>query len=125
MKKFISNVLKSFIPATQGIIFGFTERNMKVHGFFTILVVLCGILFKISNWEWLLIFLAIGLVISAELFNTAIELTAKLLVNKLNLNYEDTRHIRDLAAGGVLIVAVFAFITGLYIFIPKILILLY
>ena len=116
LKKF----LHSFVYALDGIAYALTtQRNMKVHTLALTLVLIFGLSFKLSPIEWLCVTLASGLVISAELFNTTIENICDLLKDKLKLNFTDTTHARDLAAGAVLVAAIVASIVGLAIFVPK------
>ena len=63
------------------------------------------------------IIIVIGLVISAEIFNTSIEELVNLVSPQKN---EKAGIIKDLAAAAVLILAITALITGLIIFLPKI-----
>ena len=55
-----------------------TEQNLKIHFIVTILVVILGIVLKINFTEWAICFLLFGFVITAELMNTAIEVTVDL-----------------------------------------------
>lgn len=116
LKKF----LHSFIYALNGIFYALsTQRNMKIHAIALTFLLVFGYYFQLSLTEWSLVSLAAGLVISAELFNTAIENICDLLKNKLKLNFTDTTHARDLSAGAVLIASIVALVVGLIIFIPK------
>jgi diacylglycerol kinase len=76
-----------------------------------------GILFAISIAEWMLCLLCFGLVITAEMLNTAIE-------NLVDLA-SPQKHVlagkaKDIAAGAVLVAAIVAAIVGLIIFLPKV-----
>jgi diacylglycerol kinase len=115
LKKF----LMGFFYAGRGIISGFKERNMKFHGAATIAVIFLGIIFKLSQNEWLWILTVIGLVWSAELANTSIEDLANIVKDYEGLDYRATARTRDLAAGSVLVIAIIAAIVGLIIFVPK------
>lgn len=108
---------RSFMFALQGIrhVFG-TEANMKIHLVFTFLVIACGVFFKISDVEWMFCLLSFGLVISMEMINTAIEKMVDYLSPDFNAI---AGNIKDIAAGAVLISAIFAALTGLIIFVPK------
>ena len=66
--------------------------------------------------EWIIIALTVGIVLAAEAFNTAIEQMANFIQPNQDKKIE---HIKDLAAGGVLITAFSALIVGLIIFLPK------
>ena len=96
-----------------------SERNMKIHISIMILVILLGIGLKISLIEWILCFICFAMVISGELFNTAIEITVDLAMPKKN---EQAKRAKDIAAGGVLICALFSAFIGICIFLPKILV---
>jgi len=109
--------IKSFGYAIRGIryVFG-TEANMKIHIAISILVIICGIVFAISLTEWIFCLLCIGMVVAAEMLNTAIE-------NVVDLASPDQHPLagkaKDIAAGAVLICAIISVVIGLLIFIPK------
>ncbi len=115
------NLIKAFGHALDGWKRGLKERNVKIHLVITIFVLITSLLLKISRIEFIIIFILIALVISAELFNTAIEEICDTITASLKLHYVDTTFPRDLAAGGVLVVASIAALVGLLIFIPKLL----
>ena len=93
------------------------ERNIKIHLLAMILVSIFGFIFKLSTTEWLICLILFGVVLSAELFNTAIEVTVDLAMPEKN---EKAKLAKDAAAGAVLILAIFAAIIGIIIFAPKI-----
>jgi len=109
--------IQSFGYAIRGIrhVFG-TEANMKIHIAISVLVIICGIVFAISLSEWISCLLCIGLVVAAEMLNTAIE-------NVVDLASPEQHPLagkaKDIAAGAVLICAIISVIIGLLIFIPK------
>ena len=110
-------IINSFKYAIDGVKSALTtERNLKIHLVFMILVIIFGIFFKISLLEWLICFTLFGLVIGAELFNTAIEIVVDLAMPKIN---QKAKLAKDISAGAVLITAIFASIIGFIIFIPK------
>jgi len=109
-------LLESFSHAFDGIMTGVEERNMKIHFGFTILVVLFGLLLKISATEWCLCFVLFGLILGLELVNTAIEAVVDLVTEEYR---PLAKRAKDAAAGAVLIAAIMAAITGLIIFIPR------
>lgn len=113
------NLLNSFKYAIEGIKSAFkSERNMKVHFLMIILVCLLGIILKLSKLEWFICLILMSLVLSAELFNTALEIVVDMICKEKNAQ---AKLAKDISAGAVLIIAIAAFIIGLYIFIPKIL----
>jgi diacylglycerol kinase (ATP) len=114
--------LKSFGYAFNGIKYALTtQHNFYIHVTLTIVAIILGFILKISNTEWIAIVIVIGLVISAEIFNTAIEELVNLVSPKKN---KKAGIIKDLAAGAVLVLAMAALITGTIIFLPKLIILI-
>lgn len=108
---------KSFYHALCGIKEVFHhERNFKIHIFITSLVIISGIILKISIIEWLICLILFGIVLSLELINTAIETTVDICMPNKN---EKAKIAKDTAAGGVLIGAIISSIVGLIIFLPK------
>ena len=81
-------------------------------------VIVAGFLFDVTKVEWCLLAGSIGLVITAEIFNTSIETLTNLVSPEHNPLAGKTK---DLAAAAVLIAAITAAIVGLIIFIPYLL----
>jgi diacylglycerol kinase len=97
------------------------QYNVWIHALIFGLVVLAGIYFNITILEWIFIIFAGGMVFMAEAFNTAIEIDMNLTSPEFHPHARDTK---DVAAGAVLIAAGMAFIIGIIIFLPKIILLL-
>ncbi|MFC4022760.1 diacylglycerol kinase family protein [Oceanobacillus longus] len=93
-----------------------TEHNFRIHLVATILTTVAGFTFRLSNVEWAIIVLTIGLVLMAEVMNSAIEKMIDYLKPEI---HPSAKIIKDIAAGAVLITAVIAFIVALIIFLPK------
>lgn len=111
-------IINSFKYAIEGFISSFkTERNMKFHIFIMVLVILAGIILKITKAEWIVCIFCIAMVISAELFNTSIETVVDLVMPYKN---EKAKIAKDVAAAAVLVLAIASVIIGLMIFMPKI-----
>jgi diacylglycerol kinase len=114
--------LKSTTHAFRGLgIFIRTTHNSWMHFFFGALAIYMGFLLKISEMEWLMIIISIGLVIITEALNTAFEIDIDLTSPTYHPYARDTK---DVAAGAVLISVLVAGIVGLIIFLPKIILLL-
>jgi len=109
-------VVRSFKFAAAGVAHSFSERNMQVHLLATVVVVVLGIVLKLSFIEWMLVLLCIGFVLSSELVNTAVEQMCDGLVKSKALDYKDAGLPKDLAAGSVLVAAVTSGVVGLAIF---------
>lgn len=110
----ISKRLESFTYAFNGIRTLFsTEHNAWIHLVAALTVMLLGKFFGLSNYEWCLIAIAIGLVFIAEIINTAIEKLTDMISPQYS---ESAKKVKDLAAGGVLIAAFVAVIIGVFVF---------
>lgn len=114
----IKRLDKSFKYAFDGFKFAYkTEPNLKFHTFFGVCVLIGGALFKINTLEWIFLVAIIGLVIGAELLNTAIEH----LVDLATKEYKRKAMLaKDTAAAYVMVLSLTAAIIGLLIFLPKI-----
>lgn len=95
-----------------------TERNIKIELGFAAAVTLAGFLFGISKVEWLAIIIIVFAILSAEIFNSAIEGVCNLVRDEDHLGYQKTKLIRDIAAGAVMLLALGSVVLGLVIFLP-------
>jgi diacylglycerol kinase len=102
--------------AVDGLIFTIkSERNFRIHLVILFLTVIIGLLFGITNIEWLFITVISSVVLFAELINTAIEK----FLDWLEPNHHDiVKIVKDVCAGAVLVSSMGAVIVGLIIFIP-------
>ena len=115
---FIINRLKSVGYAFKGmLILVKTESSIKLQVFIAIVVTIAGFYFEISTTEWILQIAMIGLVMSIEGINTAVEYIADFIHPD---HHPKIGLIKDISAGAVFIAAVVASIVGLFIYIPKI-----
>ena len=96
-----------------------TQPNLRLQICAAIGVVVLGMLVRLSAIEWLWVSFAIGLVIFAELMNTAIEQAIDLAIGLAPDPL--ARQVKDLAAGCVLVAAVLAVIIGSLTFLPHLL----
>ncbi|NLX82410.1 MAG: phosphatase PAP2 family protein [Clostridiales bacterium] len=110
-------LLMSFAHAGDGIIGGLkAERNMVIHfGMMTLVIVLASLL-QVSLMEWCLLIILFGMVLAAELINTAIEAVVDLVTQD---KHPLAKLAKDTAAGAVLITALIAAVVGLIILGPK------
>ena len=109
---------KSFGYAIEGIVYSFKKgTHFKIHVAAAIVVVILGLIYAISSFEWLVVLLISSAVIAAEAFNTAIEETCDILHPE---HHPGARLAKHCAAGAVLILSIAAVIIGLIIFLPKI-----
>ncbi|MNW64017.1 Undecaprenol kinase [compost metagenome] len=86
---------------------------MKVHCGLAVIVLAAAAFFRLPPSSWMLLLLAITLVLSTALLNTAIEATVDLVSPDI---HPLAKTAKDTAAGAVLLTAVFAVIVGIYVF---------
>ncbi|WP_289745246.1 diacylglycerol kinase family protein [uncultured Bacteroides sp.] len=91
------------------------EQNLSFHLIVTVLTIIAGFLLDITWTDWMIVILCIGVVIAAELFNTAIEKLVDLVSPE---RHPIAGQVKDIAAGAVLVCAATAAIIGLIVFIP-------
>ena len=94
-----------------------TQPNYRVHLFLSLLAIVGGIYFNISQGEFLTIFVLITLGFSIETVNTAIEETTDAIDTKIR---PDIGLAKDVAAGAMLVFAIGALIISGIIFLPRI-----
>lgn len=121
MKTGRASLLSSFGYAINGLAKAIqSERNLQLHLTAVFVVIVAGWYVQLSTYEWCIIVLCCGVVVAAELVNTAIEKMVDLLHPGRD---ERAGNIKDIAAAAVLVCAIAAAIVGCLIFIPKLLIL--
>ena len=115
LKKFIN----SFSYPIKGLRYAYkNEQNLAFDVGMALIVVIFGFLFKVNKYEWAILVLTIGLVISCELINTAIEAVVDLVTTK---EHPLAKIAKDTGSSASLILCAAALICGIIIFVPKIL----
>ena len=112
MKTFIRSVLFALQGMRQ---FFSRDRNGKIQIVFGVIAILLGFTVSLSSFQWLLVLFCIGLVISLEMINSAIERYCDLITTEF---HPGIKTIKDVAAGAVLMASIMSLIIGLIIFIP-------
>ncbi len=112
----MKNRLNSFVHAFRGLAtLVETQVNAKIHFTALIIVIVLGIICKVTVIQWALLVLASSAVLAAEAFNSSIEFLCDYSSKEYHANIKKTK---DLAAAGVLITSIGAFAIGLLIFLP-------
>lgn len=93
-----------------------TQHNSWIHLLAIVCVIALGLYLELSLREWSFLSFAIGLVLVAEMINTAIEFLGDAITEEQN---DNIKNAKDVAAGAVLIAAIIAIATACFIFIPK------
>lgn len=93
-----------------------TQRNPRIQLVILGIVIVAGLLFRISRLEWALVAGVSGLVLSLEIMNSAVET----LVDMVQPDHHPlAKVVKDASAGAVLLAAVTAVVIGLLIFGPR------
>ena len=98
--------------------FAIVERNGWILGVCSFLAVIAGFAVGLSAEEWRWIILAIGLVLIAELLNTAVEHLGNAVTLEQN---ENIRRAKDVGSTSVLAATTAALIIGATVFVPHLL----
>ena len=116
-ESFITNRLKSVGYAFKGMIILIkTESSIKIQTFIAIVVTIAGFYFELDRTEWMLQIAMIGLVMSIEGVNTAIEYIADFIHPE---HHHKIGLIKDVAAGAVFIASITAVVIAGFIYLPK------
>src|SRR4030095_14994609 len=107
---------RSVVFALRGINQFFSrDRNGKIQLVIGGTAILLGFTVSLTSCQWMLILFCIGLVISLEMINSAIERYCDLVTTNF---HPGIKVIKDVAAGAVLVASITSLIIGLIIFIP-------
>ena len=113
------HLIKSFEYAFDGIIYCFrASLNFRIHLFFTFLVFLFAYLLKINQVEFLILIATVTSVLVLEILNTSIESLVDLVTER---KFRKLAKIaKDCAAASVLLTSINSLFVAVYIFFPKI-----
>ncbi|QBD87788.1 phosphatase PAP2 family protein [Clostridium tetani] len=113
----IKKLIDSFNYAIEGLVHAVrTQRNMRIHMIAALLVLTASFFYDMTKVELLIVLLTITSVITAELFNTAIEFTIDATTNY----YHPLAKIaKNISAAAVLLTAINALAVGYIIFWQK------
>jgi len=119
----MKKLIRSFGFAFKGLAYATkSQLNFRIHLGATVLAVALGFALHITINQWLWIALSIAIVLLTELTNTGIETLTDLVSPGYN---EKAGHVKDICAAAVVVAAIFALITGIIIFLPKLLLLIH
>ena len=117
-ESFLVNRLKSVGYAFKGMLVLIkTESSIKIQLCIAIAITIAGFYFNISKTEWIAQIAMIGLVMSIEGVNTAVEYIADFIHPD---HHPKIGLIKDVAAGAVFIASIVATIIAGLIYLPKI-----
>ncbi len=117
----LGRLINSFRYALDGISYSFKlNQNIRIHLLIAFFIIIFSFVLNFSPFEILTVSIMIVLVISAEMINSSIEEVVNLLVNE---HRKEAKIAKDVSAGMVLFVSIFALAVGIIIFLPHIIIL--
>jgi len=118
VKKFITGRFKAIYYSIKGAFDLIkTEHAIQAQLFISFCFMIAGFYFEISKIEWMFQILVIGMILSSEALNTAIEKVCDFIHPDYN---KKIGFIKDISAGAVFFSVVFGLIVALMIYYPKI-----
>ena len=117
-QKGIKKFFHSFTYPIKGLRYTYrNEQNLAFDIGMALIVSILAFVFELSRTEWAILLLTMGLVISCELINTAIEATVDLVTEEY---HPLAKVAKDTAAAEGFVFAIVAVIVGIIIFGPKV-----
>lgn len=96
-----------------------SERNIRIHFVTAVFVLLLGLVLGFSALKISVLLLAIGMVVCAEMLNSAIEFSLDAIFH--NRYSKMVGMAKDISAGAVMFVTLIAVVIGALIFVPELL----
>ena len=104
--------------SVDGLVVAYSEeQSLKLLFVLSILIIICGFVFKISRIEWLFIVLIISCCTAAELLNTAIENVVDLATQEI---HPLAKVAKDTASAAEFVFVLMSAIMLAIIFLPKV-----
>ena len=100
-----------------------SERNIRIHFFISVLVLISAYCLNFSIIKFCILLLTIASVVSAEMFNSAIEFSLDAIFH--NRYSRMVGMAKDIAAGAVMFVTITAVMIGALLFVPPLASLIY
>ena len=109
---------RSFKYSLEGLAYAFKfEQSLTIHVIATVAVVIVNILLKVTGTEWALLLLTIGVVLSTELINTAIEAVVDLVTLEI---HPLAKIAKDCASAATFVNAMLSIVIALLVYGPYI-----
>ncbi len=112
----IRGFFRSFKYALEGLKQVMEQQNFRFDLMMAFIVIVAGVFTGISRIEWMVLVIVMGLMLSLEMMNTAIEKVVDLASQEI---HPLAKAAKDIAAGAVLVFACVSVIIGILIFLPK------
>lgn len=112
----VHNLCSSLRNATRGVTVVFkTEQSFRIQTFGAVCAIAASLFFRISTYQFLIVLLLVGAVLTLEIVNTIFERFVDSFQPRI---HPVVRDIKDIMAGAVLIVSIVSLIVGIVIFAP-------
>lgn len=112
----VGRFLKSVKHALRGVYVVYaSEQSFRIQIMVAILVLMAGAIFHVKIYEWILLVLLIGSVLTLELINSIFERIVDSFKPRIHPIVKD---VKDIMAGAVLIASIASSIVGIMIFFP-------
>ncbi|MEB1807581.1 MAG: diacylglycerol kinase family protein [Bacillaceae bacterium] len=111
-------LLRSFVYAWTGLKYVIrSEQNMRIHLIMSAVVIALAFILNVPLTQKIILLLVVGMVLSLEVMNTAIERTVDMITEEY---HPQAKVAKDIAAGAVFIFSIISVLIGLAIFLPPI-----
>lgn len=118
-KRGIKRFFQSFKYSIQGLKYAYKyEQSMLIHVIATVCVICANVFFQVNGMEWLITLIAIGMVLSAELINSAIEAVVDLITLE---EHPLAKIAKDCSSAATFVLACMAALIGIVVYVPYIL----
>lgn len=117
MMRFLQRLATRFRDAARGLALASRQPNLRIMFAISAAVVALAAIFDVTTTSWAILLVCIGVVLSAEVINTAIETLADRVEPESDPAIRDTK---DIAAAGVLVLSGVAAATGILVLWPYI-----
>ncbi len=112
-------LIRSFKHALRGVRVVFrSEQSFRLQVVAGIVVMMLAVYFPIARWEFIILLLLVGSVLSLELINSVFERIVDTFKPRIHPIVKD---IKDIMAATVLVTSIIALFVGLSIFLPHVL----
>lgn len=117
----IKRIVASTAYSIDGIKYSFlNEKSLMIYSVLSIMAIILAFLLDISINQWMALLLALGVVLTIELINTAIEATVDMVTTEYN---PLAKIAKDCGSAATFVSSIIALIIALVIFVPKIILL--
>ncbi|CAM2789790.1 diacylglycerol kinase family protein [Erysipelothrix tonsillarum] len=117
LEKILKRTRKKFKSAFQGVKTGVLyDHSILIQLVFGGVAIAFFAVIGISSTDWMFVLSAVFIVLITEFLNSAVEDICDLLIKNYNLHVKE---IKDIAAGAVLLAAIYAIIIGIIVIIRR------